>query len=822
MLRLGQYKAIAVLLLALCLLASFTYLKVWSTINTNAEDDIRREKEAKSSQYQHKHSDDSNQFRDSTVHAEIVEAASIDTDGVINSLLPPTIDLTSLTSSSSSSFPGESAQRSSPKITQETIEKQRHQEFKALSKQEKQERQRKKEEGRLRKIVRLQRLQKLNSEPYPALISTNNARVSTLNLKAFERFCHVYSRSHEGKEEEKPEIGLATAERVSENTGRGAVSKQDFKTFEDWREYIRSKNLGQEQQYPLSSSPLTEDTISEQQEEPLHRIYRSDARPLFWERPLRGWIVNYSAILEPCDRTKHTSAHCLSYLTQDHLYLVPSRQARAFPNRPHTVASDSVVRPEDMELEQSVGQNHDENAMPESFTAPTTATPAMMHFHIFWRGVVTDKLSLASHAFLFTQPLDRARLHLWIDSTDLPGGQPEDYSQNTFAKDLVSPPLNRFVKIHMWDQEAQETYAYPALMTDLDSNNRDGQQQGQEQSGPNATAAILPVALSDEARFLILYHYGGMYLDADVLLLRDMSPLYDSGMEFAYEWSNTQQYNTAVLRLNRGGGVARRVLDGAKAKEKEIQGRQMGKEEITVVQGEKPDDRSGEKEFKTMEEGSNSKNRTRGRPKQQEERPSKASSIELHAVEDSEGEDSLGHSNGDSLFASDTTIASITPHRLTKRKEMRPDEIYHPARLRQYLDPQNGAVANNGLVMMPTAIFDPLWLRVDDVESTSGLESDKEKMMEDLKTFPDAFTNKDAICPAQAQLGGDQDFMAGPEVFFTGAYAYHWHNNWLTPIAEHSWMGLMHKAYTEFLAGERPNLYGEWFQDDSKIPFTKR
>ncbi|KAG0321756.1 hypothetical protein BGZ99_003689 [Dissophora globulifera] len=615
MLRLGQFKAIAVLLLTLCLLASFTYLKVWSTINTNAEDDIRREKEAKSPQYQHKHFNVSKQFIGSIVHAEIVEV--------------------------------------------------------------------------------------------------------------------------------------------------------------------------------------------------LHTIYRSNAHPLFWERPLRGWIVNYSAILEPCDRTKHTSAHCLSYLTQDHLYLVPSRQARAFPNKPYTVASDSVVRPEDMELEQSVGQNHDENAMPESFTAPTTATPAMMHFHIFWRGVITDKLSLASHAFLFTQPLDRARLHLWIDSTDLPGGQPEDYSQNTFAKDLVSPPLNRFVKIHMWDQEEQETYAYPALMTDLDSNNRDGQQQGQEQGGPNATAVVPPVALSDEARFLILYRYGGMYLDADVLLLRDMSPLYDSGMEFAYEWSYTQQYNTAVLRLNRGGGVARRVLDGAKAKEKEIQERQMGKEETTVLQGKKPDDKSGEKELTAMQEGSNSKKRTRGRPKQQEERPSKASSIEPHVIEDSEGEDSLGHSNGDSLFASDTAIASITPHRLTERKEMRPDEIYHPARLRQYLDPQNGTIANNGLVMMPTAIFDPLWLRADHAESTSGLENDKEKMMEDLKTFPEAFANK------------DQDFIAGPEVFFTGAYAYHWHNNWLTPIAEQSWMGLMHKAYTEFLAGERPNLYGEWFQGDSEIPFTK-
>ncbi|ORY96012.1 hypothetical protein BCR41DRAFT_365039, partial [Lobosporangium transversale] len=156
---------------------------------------------------------------------------------------------------------------------------------------------------------------------------------------------------------------------------------------------------------------------------------------------------------------------------------------------------------------------------------------------------------------------------------------------------------------------------------------------------------------------------------------------------------------------------------------------------------------------------------------------------------------------------------------------MRPNEIYHPARLRGYLSPQSGGntLHGNGLVMMPTAIFDPLWLRVDNAESSIGLLDDSERMMEDLRSFPDAFSDPDAVCPAQVNKShhrgneNEKDFAAGPEVFFTGAYAYHWHNNWRTPIDPDSWIGLMRKAYDGFLAGERPNLYGEWLRDDGQV-----
>ncbi|KAG0324740.1 hypothetical protein BG000_002089 [Podila horticola] len=377
--------------------------------------------------------------------------------------------------------------------------------------------------------------------------------------------------------------------------------------------------------------------------------------PVFMERPLNGWVINLTSMAEPCNRLIHSSAHCLKFLTQEHAYLIPA-------------TPDQKV---------------------------TNAQAPIMDFHIFWRGPISDKLSLSAHSFIFTQPLDRSHLHLWIDSADLPNGEPEDYTQNQFSAPLVSPPLNKYISIHVWDQAAELKYAYPEDIEDEDEDDTNDDDETEFRDLEQKQAPVKSVALSDEARFLILNRNGGIYLDADVLLLKDMSPFYDSGLEFAYEWSRTRMYNTAILRLYKESTVARRILDGARAREKEIMARKL---QMLKQQAE-------------------------------------------------EGQE----------------------QRLVKRGEMRPDEIYHPARLRKYLRPQDSQIEGNGLIMMSPAVFDPNWLRVDHAEAKSA---DAETMVEDLKSFPDAFNVEEA-----------------PK----------------------SWMGHMRQAYDDFVAGRRPNLYGEMF-----------
>ena len=60
------------------------------------------------------------------------------------------------------------------------------------------------------------------------------------------------------------------------------------------------------------------------------------------------------------------------------------------------------------------------------------------------------------------------------------------------------------------------------------------------------------VKLSDFVRFLILYKYGGLYVDGDVLFLRDMKPFWNKN--FVYRWSNAYSYNTAIMGLRKGHG----------------------------------------------------------------------------------------------------------------------------------------------------------------------------------------------------------------------------------------------------------------------------
>ncbi|KAK3808600.1 MAG: hypothetical protein J3Q66DRAFT_392095 [Benniella sp.] len=750
-------RSVATLLLALSLFASLFYMKVWSSIDG---------------------------FLGGTGHSSSAHQLQEQYDLSTDSLSPS---------------PPQPQPKPLSLKAQQQLEKLRLKGLKELQRLERLERQRQKEEWRQQKAERLQRLQQQDKEPFPALISTNNARVNRLNQRAFNKFCQPTKpidlpnedTKLEHQQQQRQEEKISNNHQGPKAVFEGSESEQrrllteviDFETYDEWMKYTLDRYSG----YAYDADDEGDKGALNPSLEP--------RRPMFLERPLRGWIINHTATLEPCDRTKHTAAYCLAYLAQEHLHLVPSREARDYPNRIHTIPpKDTSIQ--DMELGISNGQDPESAPPPSSFlrTAPSSTNSAMMHFHIFWRGAITDKLSLAAHAFLFSQPLDRARLHLWIDSTDLPEGQPEDYSQNPFARDLTTAPINQFIKLHAWDQEAQETYAYPPLQ----QGSVDEESSGITGSLPQQKARIPPVALSDEARFLILYRYGGMYLDADVLLLRDMSPLYDAGMEFAYEWSNTGMYNTAVLRLNRGSSVARRILDGAKAREQEImatkQAHQKGK-------GVALDRLSSRRKKPKHSQGS-------GRPQ------SVSSSMK------DESERNSKHADDDSLFTLETpssSPASIAPRRLVKRREMRPNEIYHPARLRGYLDPVGGSLRNNGLIMLPTAMFDPLWLRVDGVESASGLLNDKEMMMEGVKTFPEVLTNPDIVCPGQQHPQGQEqghDFSSGPEVFFTGAYAYHWHNSWLTRIEPKSWMGLMRKAFDEYLTGERPNLYGEYFQDN--------
>jgi WD repeat and SOF domain-containing protein 1 len=67
------------------------------------------------------------------------------------------------------------------------------------------------------------------------------------------------------------------------------------------------------------------------------------------------------------------------------------------------------------------------------------------------------------------------------------------------------------------------------------------------------------------ARFVLTHRFGGVYLDADTILLRDWTELFNWHGAFAYRWSRLERYNTAVLKMARNSAIGNFIFKTAVA-----------------------------------------------------------------------------------------------------------------------------------------------------------------------------------------------------------------------------------------------------------------
>ena len=71
------------------------------------------------------------------------------------------------------------------------------------------------------------------------------------------------------------------------------------------------------------------------------------------------------------------------------------------------------------------------------------------------------------------------------------------------------------------------------------------------------------IAYSDLLRFVALYFFGGLYVDADTMFLRDMRDLH--GQSFAFKWDfSVTYYNTAIMGLPKGSPLVPQIIENAK------------------------------------------------------------------------------------------------------------------------------------------------------------------------------------------------------------------------------------------------------------------
>jgi len=228
---------------------------------------------------------------------------------------------------------------------------------------------------------------------------------------------------------------------------------------------------------------------------------------------------------------------------------------------------------------------------------------------MFWTGPFTDKPYMALLSFLFTQNtglhleagVDRAvcqpQFWLWINpgpaaavpNSDALTDMFAQLKTNPWASPFLHPRFKDVIKFKMWNtteqldgvpeikeewrtlqdnlfnsggyimpvhkkassssasDNATETSTAPAKDED-DPENRLG-------SKSSSSYDRLSVILSDMARFVLCHRFGGVYLDADTIFLRDWEEIWGWKGAFGYRWSRLEKFNTAVLRMNKGSAL---------------------------------------------------------------------------------------------------------------------------------------------------------------------------------------------------------------------------------------------------------------------------
>ncbi|KAI8980720.1 hypothetical protein BD414DRAFT_420375 [Trametes punicea] len=220
-------------------------------------------------------------------------------------------------------------------------------------------------------------------------------------------------------------------------------------------------------------------------------------------------------------------------------------------------------------------------------------------FHMFWAGPFTDKPYMAMLAFLFTQNLGlhledpavennvcRPQLWLWVsrgpaDAMPSPTAVEEMYDElrnNAWASPFLHPRFRDVIQFRLWNTTEQLDgveelrHDWRSLGDELfRSEGRSKKEEAKKKLGvpvdldgksavTHETYNKLPVVLSDLVRFVLCHRYGGVYLDVDMLFLRDWEELWGWSGSFSYRWSHEDRYNTAVLRLRRGSALGTFLL----------------------------------------------------------------------------------------------------------------------------------------------------------------------------------------------------------------------------------------------------------------------
>ncbi|KAI0721355.1 hypothetical protein C8T65DRAFT_705366 [Cerioporus squamosus] len=333
-------------------------------------------------------------------------------------------------------------------------------------------------------------------------------------------------------------------------------------------------------------------------------------------RPIPGSAADLDRILEQCDfDTGKYVRDCHEFLRMGaglddaarlrregvddlrYVYVLDGEgdhiAARAPPN---TTATIKLKTTDNWERELQLPSHN-----PNNHRAASCSEDDPRIFHMFWAGPFTDKPYMSVLAFLFTQNLGlhletppsqpsycRPQLWLWVSrgpADTVPSATADDdmraeLRSNPWAAPFLHPRFKDVIQFRLWNT-SEQLDSIPELKDDWRNLGNDFlKSEGalakdkKDTKGKLGTDVTLdgkatvdfksynkvPVILSDLVRFVLCHRYGGVYLDVDMLFLRDWEELWGWSGSFSYRWAHEDNYNTAVLRLRRGSALGTFLL----------------------------------------------------------------------------------------------------------------------------------------------------------------------------------------------------------------------------------------------------------------------
>jgi len=215
-------------------------------------------------------------------------------------------------------------------------------------------------------------------------------------------------------------------------------------------------------------------------------------------------------------------------------------------------------------------------------------------FHMYWAGPFDDKPYTSILSFLFTQNLGlqlqnsshlacRPQVWVWINpypaaatpATSALEDMYQSLKTNPWAAPFLHPRFKEMILFKLWNT-TEQLDSIPELrdgwrsmetlfnsggvsvsVTGVNSSRLASRNGMLDRLGSKSEASYdrLSVILSDVARFIVTHRFGGIYIDADTLFLRDWEEMWGWKGAFAYRWSYHDYYNTAVLHLKKDSAL---------------------------------------------------------------------------------------------------------------------------------------------------------------------------------------------------------------------------------------------------------------------------